>query len=104
MPVLMFVCPCLCSCLPAQGLLALGSVISIMSVCSCNITYVCVPVQGLLALGSVISALGDMSKKGSHVPYRDSRHVCVHLFVPVQGLVELESVLNGVDLCGRHII
>ncbi|KAF5829995.1 Kif4a type kinesin-like protein, partial [Dunaliella salina] len=29
--------------------------------------------QGLLALGSVISALGDEKKKGSHVPYRDSR-------------------------------
>jgi hypothetical protein len=28
---------------------------------------------GLLALGNVISALGDPSKKGSHVPYRDSK-------------------------------
>ena len=28
---------------------------------------------GLLALGNVISALGDRSKKGSHVPYRDSK-------------------------------
>jgi hypothetical protein len=29
--------------------------------------------SGLLALGNVISALGDESKKGSHVPYRDSK-------------------------------
>lgn len=28
---------------------------------------------GLLALGNVISALGDAMKKGSHVPYRDSK-------------------------------
>ncbi|XP_064091324.1 kinesin-like protein KIF21A isoform X5 [Macrobrachium nipponense] len=28
---------------------------------------------GLLALGNVISALGDISKKASHVPYRDSK-------------------------------
>uniref|UniRef100_H2ZP55 Kinesin motor domain-containing protein n=1 Tax=Ciona savignyi TaxID=51511 RepID=H2ZP55_CIOSA len=28
---------------------------------------------GLLALGNVISALGDSSKKGSHIPYRDSK-------------------------------
>lgn len=28
---------------------------------------------GLLALGNVISALGDKSKKASHVPYRDSK-------------------------------
>uniref|UniRef100_A0A8C7YMJ3 Kinesin-like protein KIF21B n=1 Tax=Oryzias sinensis TaxID=183150 RepID=A0A8C7YMJ3_9TELE len=28
---------------------------------------------GLLALGNVISALGDQSKKGGHVPYRDSK-------------------------------
>lgn len=28
---------------------------------------------GLLALGNVISALGDKAKRGSHVPYRDSR-------------------------------
>ncbi|XP_020607901.1 kinesin-like protein KIF21A [Orbicella faveolata] len=28
---------------------------------------------GLLALGNVISALGDTTKKGSHVPYRDSK-------------------------------
>lgn len=28
---------------------------------------------GLLSLGNVISALGDKSKKGSHVPYRDSK-------------------------------
>ena len=26
-----------------------------------------------LALGNVISALGDKTKKGSHVPYRDSK-------------------------------
>jgi len=26
-----------------------------------------------LALGNVISALGDATKKGSHVPYRDSK-------------------------------
>ena len=26
-----------------------------------------------LALGNVISALGDVEKKGSHVPYRDSK-------------------------------
>ena len=26
-----------------------------------------------LALGNVISALGDKMKKGSHVPYRDSK-------------------------------
>lgn len=26
-----------------------------------------------LALGNVISALGDQSKKGGHVPYRDSK-------------------------------
>ncbi|KAJ3370897.1 Kinesin-like protein kif21b [Kappamyces sp. JEL0680] len=29
--------------------------------------------QGLLALGNVISALGDESRKASHVPYRDSK-------------------------------
>lgn len=28
---------------------------------------------GLLALGNVISALGDATKRGSHVPYRDSK-------------------------------
>ncbi|KAG2227161.1 hypothetical protein INT45_003891, partial [Circinella minor] len=28
---------------------------------------------GLLALGNVISALGDPSKRGTHVPYRDSK-------------------------------
>ncbi|KAK9529261.1 hypothetical protein VZT92_013368 [Zoarces viviparus] len=28
---------------------------------------------GLLALGNVISALGDQTKKGGHVPYRDSK-------------------------------
>lgn len=28
---------------------------------------------GLLALGNVISALGDKAKRGSHVPYRDSK-------------------------------
>jgi len=29
--------------------------------------------SGLLALGNVISALGDLSKKNSHIPYRDSK-------------------------------
>ncbi|CAE8650786.1 unnamed protein product, partial [Polarella glacialis] len=29
--------------------------------------------SGLLALGNVISALGDPSKRGSHVPYRESK-------------------------------
>jgi hypothetical protein len=29
--------------------------------------------RGLLALGNVISALGDEDKRGSHVPYRDSK-------------------------------
>ncbi|RKO94152.1 P-loop containing nucleoside triphosphate hydrolase protein, partial [Blyttiomyces helicus] len=29
--------------------------------------------QGLLALGNVISALGDETRKASHVPYRDSK-------------------------------
>ena len=29
--------------------------------------------QGLLTLGKVISALGDEKKKGSHVPYRESK-------------------------------
>lgn len=28
---------------------------------------------GLLALGNVISALGDPKRKGSHVPFRDSK-------------------------------
>ncbi|KAI8096924.1 P-loop containing nucleoside triphosphate hydrolase protein [Halteromyces radiatus] len=28
---------------------------------------------GLLALGNVISALGDLSKKSTHIPYRDSK-------------------------------
>ena len=28
---------------------------------------------GLLVLGNVISALGDETRKGSHVPYRDSK-------------------------------
>lgn len=28
---------------------------------------------GLLALGNVISALGDVTKKSLHVPYRDSK-------------------------------
>lgn len=29
--------------------------------------------SGLLALGNVISALGDLSKKSTHIPYRDSK-------------------------------
>merc|ERR1712227_150590 len=29
--------------------------------------------QGLLSLGNVISALGDSTKRGCHVPYRDSK-------------------------------
>lgn len=29
--------------------------------------------SGLLALGNVINALGDRSKRGGHVPYRDSK-------------------------------
>lgn len=29
--------------------------------------------QGLLALGNVISALGDPTRKGTHVPFRDSK-------------------------------
>jgi len=29
--------------------------------------------SGLLALGNVISALGDISKKSTHIPYRDSK-------------------------------
>merc|ERR550532_3378177 len=29
--------------------------------------------SGLLALGNVISALGDPAKRGSHVPYRESK-------------------------------
>ena len=29
--------------------------------------------SGLLALGNVISALGDTSKKATHIPYRDSK-------------------------------
>ncbi|CAH8582097.1 unnamed protein product [Heterobilharzia americana] len=29
--------------------------------------------RGLLALGNVISALGDKSKRGCHIPYRDSK-------------------------------
>lgn len=29
--------------------------------------------SGLLALGNVISALGDPRRKGSHIPYRDSK-------------------------------
>lgn len=29
--------------------------------------------QGLLSLGNVISALGDKTKRGTHVPYRDSK-------------------------------
>lgn len=29
--------------------------------------------SGLLSLGNVISALGDVSKKASHIPYRDSK-------------------------------
>lgn len=29
--------------------------------------------KGLLSLGNVISALGDESKKGTFVPYRDSK-------------------------------
>ena len=29
--------------------------------------------MGLLALGNVISALGDPSRKGAHVPFRDSK-------------------------------
>lgn len=28
---------------------------------------------GLLALGNVISALGDLKRKSSHIPYRDSK-------------------------------
>lgn len=31
------------------------------------------PVAPQLALGNVISALGDESRKASHVPYRDSK-------------------------------
>lgn len=36
--------------------------------------------SGLLALGNVIGALGDPKRKGSHIPYRDSkitRYVCL---------------------------
>jgi hypothetical protein len=29
--------------------------------------------QGLLSLSNVISALGDLSKRGSYIPYRDSK-------------------------------
>ena len=29
--------------------------------------------SGLLALGNVISALGDMKRKATHIPYRDSK-------------------------------
>ena len=29
--------------------------------------------KGLLGLGNVISALGDEHKRGTHVPYRDSK-------------------------------
>ncbi|KAI8062551.1 P-loop containing nucleoside triphosphate hydrolase protein [Gongronella butleri] len=29
--------------------------------------------SGLLALGNVISALGDVTKRGTHIPYRDSK-------------------------------
>ena len=29
--------------------------------------------SGLLALGNVISALGDLKRKSSHVPYRESK-------------------------------
>ena len=39
--------------------------------------YMCIVLQVFLldqlALGNVISALGDSMKKGSHVPYRDSK-------------------------------
>lgn len=44
--------------------------------------------SGLLALGNVIGALGDPKRKGSHIPYRDSkitryrflRYVIIELF------------------------
>ena len=29
--------------------------------------------SGLLALGNVISALGDIKKKATHIPYRESK-------------------------------
>ena len=29
--------------------------------------------SGLLALGNVISSLGDPKKRGSHIPYRDTK-------------------------------
>lgn len=42
-----------------------------------SVVPACVMTQGVcynqLALGNVISALGDVSKKSSHVPYRDSK-------------------------------
>ena len=47
--------------------LCAGVLNALMCVCVC----VCVCLQ--LALGNVISALGDQSKKGGHVPYRDSK-------------------------------
>lgn len=48
--------------------------------------------SGLLALGNVISALGDPSKKGSHVPYRDSkltRLLQVHTHGAAPGALDL---------------
>ena len=41
------------------------------AMCVYYILYVLHPLQ--LALGNVISALGDKAKRGSHVPYRDSK-------------------------------
>ena len=38
-----------------------------------DITYELYFLYFQLALGNVISALGDVTKKGSHVPYRDSK-------------------------------
>ena len=38
-----------------------------------NYKYLHVHAYSQLALGNVISALGDKTKRGSHVPYRDSK-------------------------------
>lgn len=50
-----------------------------------NINY------GLLVLGNVISALGDESRKGSHVPYRDSKLTRMLQVVPYKIGLPLES-------------
>ena len=53
------------------NLLDHGALVS--SLISTSVLLHLLPFCSQLALGNVISALGDKSKRASHVPYRDSK-------------------------------